>query len=97
MVSANKLIFNRAVAPNFVRQYFENGWPRTKCFEVIAKGPLSPLQKRFCRRHLKRPLKVTAAFGSEVVLLQKRGKNARPNDQKSSDTIYVINDVIVTK
>ena len=88
---------HRAVAPNFVRRYFCKRLRDSKRFEVIAVGPVSPLQKRLYGRHFKRPLKVTSAFGSEVVLLHKRGKNARPNDQKSTDAIYVINDVIVTK
>ena len=90
-------LFYRQGWANFFRQYFENGWPRTKRFETIAVGPVSALQKRLYRRHFKRPLKATSAFGSEVVLHHKRGENARPNDQKSTDAIYVINDVIVTK
>ena len=88
---------NRAVAPNFFRRYFVNGLRDSKRFETIAVGPVSALQKRFCHRHFKRPLKVTSAFGSEVVLLHKRGQNARPNAQKSTGRIYVINDVIVAK
>ena len=88
---------NRAVAPNFFRRYFVNGLRDSKRFEIIAVGPVSALQKRFYGRHFKRPLKVTTAFGSEVVLHHKRGKNAWPTDQKPTGRIYVINDVIVAK